>query len=347
MTDAPHSDGVGARRRVRPRRPDLRRDGRPLPGLPRPAAHGGRGARRAAAGVRRARGRGAAGARPRLRLGRLDPGGARRLVGRAAARPTACRSPGSTPPRGWSAQARAKTWPAERHAGGVRRRRPTSSRCRAARSTASSPPTCCATCPTAPGWSPRWPGCCAPGAASSSTTTPSPAAPGPRAVWAAVCHGIIIPLAVVKRSDVPLHRYLYTSVRDFDSVAAHLRAAAVGRPRRRAAPVVPGLAARPGAHRRRVGAVMIPGRTRALDPRARPAGRVPPATRSGDHAGCRARAGIRAARRRRGRRHRGADRRAGAGRARRAGHRARARGAARRPGAVVAGGRWPTASAAR
>lgn len=40
-----------------------------------------------------------------------------------------------------------------------------------------------------------------------------------RAIWAAVCHGIIIPLAVLKRSDVPLHRYLYTSVRDFDSVA--------------------------------------------------------------------------------------------------------------------------------
>lgn len=39
-----------------------------------------------------------------------------------------------------------------------------------------------------------------------------------RAVWAAVCHGIIIPLAVAMRSDVPLHRYLYTSVRDFDSV---------------------------------------------------------------------------------------------------------------------------------
>ncbi|MBM6398796.1 class I SAM-dependent methyltransferase [Phycicoccus sonneratiae] len=40
-----------------------------------------------------------------------------------------------------------------------------------------------------------------------------------RAIWAAVCHTVIIPLAVVKRSDVPLHRYLYTSVRDFDSVA--------------------------------------------------------------------------------------------------------------------------------
>ncbi len=39
-----------------------------------------------------------------------------------------------------------------------------------------------------------------------------------KVLWAAVCHGIIIPLAVVKRSDVPLHRYLYTSVRDFDSV---------------------------------------------------------------------------------------------------------------------------------
>jgi ubiquinone/menaquinone biosynthesis C-methylase UbiE len=40
-----------------------------------------------------------------------------------------------------------------------------------------------------------------------------------RAIWAGICHGVIIPLAVVKGSDVPLHRYLYTSVRDFDSVA--------------------------------------------------------------------------------------------------------------------------------
>ena len=42
--------------------------------------------------------------------------------------------------------------------------------------------------------------------------------PRAKVLWAAVCHGIIIPLAVVKHSDVPLHRYLYTSVRDFDSV---------------------------------------------------------------------------------------------------------------------------------
>ncbi len=39
-----------------------------------------------------------------------------------------------------------------------------------------------------------------------------------RMLWAAICHGVVIPLAVLKRSDVPLHRYLYTSVRDFDSV---------------------------------------------------------------------------------------------------------------------------------
>jgi len=39
-----------------------------------------------------------------------------------------------------------------------------------------------------------------------------------RVTWAAICHGVIIPLAAIKRSDVPLHRYLYTSVRDFDSV---------------------------------------------------------------------------------------------------------------------------------
>lgn len=52
-----------------------------------------------------------------------------------------------------------------------------------------------------------------------------------RAVWVAVCHGIIIPLAAVKRSDVPLHRYLYTSVRDFDSVTQvcdRLQAAGLG-----------------------------------------------------------------------------------------------------------------------
>jgi len=42
--------------------------------------------------------------------------------------------------------------------------------------------------------------------------------PRAKATWAVVCHVVIIPLAVVKRSDVPLHRYLYTSVRDFDSV---------------------------------------------------------------------------------------------------------------------------------
>jgi ubiquinone/menaquinone biosynthesis C-methylase UbiE len=42
--------------------------------------------------------------------------------------------------------------------------------------------------------------------------------PVARALWAGICHAVIIPLAVVKRSDVRLHRYLYASVRDFDSV---------------------------------------------------------------------------------------------------------------------------------
>lgn len=41
-----------------------------------------------------------------------------------------------------------------------------------------------------------------------------------RILWAGICHGVVIPLAILKRSDVPLHRYLYTSVRDFDSVPA-------------------------------------------------------------------------------------------------------------------------------
>ena len=39
-----------------------------------------------------------------------------------------------------------------------------------------------------------------------------------RATWAVMCHALILPLAAVKRSDVELHRYLYRSVRDFDSV---------------------------------------------------------------------------------------------------------------------------------
>ena len=39
-----------------------------------------------------------------------------------------------------------------------------------------------------------------------------------RATWAVMVHAIVLPLAVLKRSDVELHRYLYRSVRDFDSV---------------------------------------------------------------------------------------------------------------------------------
>ena len=89
--------------------------------------------------------------------------------------------------------------------------------------------------------------------------------PRATATWAVVCHVVIIPLAVVKRSDVPLHRYLYTSVRDFDSVARDLRAAAVGRPGRRQAPLVPRVAARSRAHRGRVGPRMI-GRTARWTP---------------------------------------------------------------------------------
>lgn len=39
-----------------------------------------------------------------------------------------------------------------------------------------------------------------------------------RTTWAVMVHAIVIPLAVLKHSDVELHRYLYRSVRDFDSV---------------------------------------------------------------------------------------------------------------------------------
>ena len=81
-----------------------------------------------------------------------------------------------------------------------------------------------------------------------------------RVTWAAVCHGVIIPLAAIKRSDVPLHRYLYTSVRDFDSVG---RICERLRRRRRSSTsshrVVCRVAARPRAHRRRVATVVIRG----------------------------------------------------------------------------------------
>ena len=173
-----------------------------------------------------ARATGPARARPRLRLGRLDPGAARRLGGRAVGRPTASRSPVSTPRRAWSRRPREAVAP-ERRARRLRRRRTTSSRCRAARSTACSPPTCCATCPTATASSREVARVLRPGGALVIHDYSVAGNTRARALWAAVCHGIIIPLAVVKRSDVPLHRYLYTSVRDFDSVAAHLRAAAV------------------------------------------------------------------------------------------------------------------------
>jgi ubiquinone/menaquinone biosynthesis C-methylase UbiE len=60
-----------------------------------------------------------------------------------------------------------------------------------------------------------------------------------RVTWAALCHGVIIPLAVLKRSDVPLHRYLYTSVRDFDSVdqvCRRMQSAGLGEVRHRSYP---------------------------------------------------------------------------------------------------------------
>ena len=130
------------------------------------------------------------------------------------------------------------------------------------------------------------PACCGPAAAFVIHDYSVAGNTRAKVLWAAVCHGIIIPLAVVKRSDVPLHRYLYTSVRDFDSVDRICERLLAARPGRREAPLLPRLAARPRAHRRRVGAVVI-GRTRPLDPRARPAGRVPPAARAPDHVGCR------------------------------------------------------------
>ena len=191
------------------------------PGYHDQLAHRRRGPRRPAAPTR-ARHRLARRARPRLRLGRLDARGPRRVggAGRAQRRASPCR--GSTPPRAWSPRPARSRWPrsvelvvsdAVAHleslddgsvdgvlAAYLLRNVP--DRERLVREVAR---------------------VLRPGGALVIHDYSVAGSVRARATWAAVCHGIIIPLAVVKRSDVPLHRYLYTSVRDFDSVRRRLR----------------------------------------------------------------------------------------------------------------------------
>ena len=177
MTDAPHSEEWVLADAFDRAAPDLRRHGRPLPGLPRPAAHRGRGARRPAARPRPGDG----GALRVLDLGCGSGASTRALLdawasrGGLGRRPLA--SPASTPPRAWSRRPAPSGGPrastlvvsdAVAHleslpsgsvdgvlAAYLLRNVPDRDAARRA----------------------RWPACCGPGAPSSSTTTPSPAAP--------------------------------------------------------------------------------------------------------------------------------------------------------------------------
>ena len=148
MTDAPHSEEWVLADAFDRAAPDLRRHGRPLPRLPRPAAHRGRGARRPAPGTR--------GRRRALRV--LDLGCGSGASTRAVLDAWSARGgssddlsvTGVDASEGMVAQARAKR--VARRASTlvvVGRRRPPRVAARAVRSTASSRPTCCATCPTA------------------------------------------------------------------------------------------------------------------------------------------------------------------------------------------------------
>ena len=121
---------------------------------------------------RRRRGAGD-GARPRLRVGRVDAGRPHRLVrpGRRSRRPAGHRG----------RRLRGDGRPGPREGAGPRPSTSssptpwrTSSRWPTGRSTASSAPTCCATSPTGRGWCARWPACWPRVGCSPSTTTPSP-----------------------------------------------------------------------------------------------------------------------------------------------------------------------------
>ena len=234
-------------------------------------------------------------------------------------------SPGVDASEGMVAQARAKSWPP---ASSSSSRMPwrTSSRCPTRRSTASSPRYLLRNVPDRERLVREVARVLRPGGAVVIHDYSVAGSTRARVIWAAICHGVIIPLAVVKRSDVPLHRYLYTSVRDFDSVARicdRLLGAGLVDVRHR---VVCRVAARRRAHRRRVVTVVIPGAPRAaMASGSGPPGGLPPATGSGRP---RCRMPCRPASR-----HvvvvgggiAGPHRRAGAGRARRPGHGGRAR----------------------
>ena len=107
-----------------------------------------------------------------------------------------------------------------------RRRGPGARRGAPARSTASWPPTCCATCadrtPRCASSTPccgrarRWP--------CTSTRCATRRAAG--RVWTAVCWAVIIPMGRLRTGSSDLYRYLWRSVLDFDGVRGADRAAA-------------------------------------------------------------------------------------------------------------------------
>ncbi len=120
-------------------------------------------------------------------------------------------------------EARKKDWPsgvtfAQGRAEGVGR--PARARRRSsptAGSTGSSPPTWCATCPSATPCSPRCTRCCAPVRRSSSTSTPSPATGRPRRSGPPSAGRSSCPLGYVTSRRTRLYQYLWKSVMEMDS----------------------------------------------------------------------------------------------------------------------------------
>ena len=252
----------------------LRRDGRALPGyhaqlrtaadalverLPRTRAGAGSAAR----------------ARPRAAVGRLDPRRPRRVGGARRAPHGRHRARASTPRRAWSR----RPAPSPGRSGRLRRlgcRGAPRVAADAGPSTACWRPTSCATCPTVTPHRASGATCCAREARWRARLLRAPAAPAPgrsgrRSATASSSRWRL--RQALRRAA---HRYLYTSVRDLDSVHADLdrlrRAGLVDVQ----APLIRRVAARHRAHRRRVVRPrMIPGRrTPSLDARVSTAGPV-------------------------------------------------------------------------
>ena len=160
----------------------------------------------------------AAGARPRLRVRCVDPGGARRLGARRA---LGRRAVGHRRRRlrGHGRPGAAQGVALERHASSSPTPSPTSTRCPSGSVDGVLAAYLLRNVPDRDRLVDRGrPGAAARRRDRRSTTTRWPAAPAPAPSGRRCATASSSRCAVAMRSDVPLHRYLYTSVRDFDSV---------------------------------------------------------------------------------------------------------------------------------